>query len=218
MDLTFNDMKFPIAASVVAHAILLLFAFVHLPGLPGMGGKDAGRLQTVSLVDAGVFKHSGGKARPKAVAAIKARRDSEADAAPHAKSVETVEEREERSEETAAEHGGLAEGAGQGAGQDTGQGAGFGAGAIASYKDMVRARIEAAKFYPVFARQRGYEGVVGVRFKVSPDGSIGEVEVASPCHCDALNKAACEAVKRASPLPPPSETIAMEVTLSYRLE
>ncbi len=215
MGLTFNDMKFPIAASAVAHAILLLFAFIHLPGLSGMGGADAGRVQMVSLVDAGAFRRSGGRVKSMAAAAIRVRREAEADAAPSAAPAETVEE---RAEEAAGESSGLAEGAGQGAGHDYGQGAGFGAGVAASYKDMVRARIEAAKFYPFFARQRGYEGVVGVRFKVAPDGSVKDVEVASPCHCDALNKAACEAVKRAAPLPAPQETIAMEVILSYRLE
>lgn len=215
MGFTFNDIKFPIAASAVAHAILLLFAFIQLPGLPGMGGKDAGRIQMVSLVDGGAFKHSVGKARPKGTAAIKVRREAEADAALPAAPVETVEE---RAEETAGESSGLAEGVGRVTGHDDGKGTGFGNGATASYKDMVRSAIEAAKFYPMSARERGYEGVVGVRFKVAPDGSVMDVEVASPCHCDALNKAACEAVKRASPLPPSPETVTMEVTLSYRLE
>lgn len=91
------------------------------------------------------------------------------------------------------------------------------------FKTMVRAKIERAKFYPRWARERGFEGLVGVRFVILPDGKVGDLKVVRPCHCEILNKAACEAIKKASPFDPrPKELkgkeMAMEIDISYRLE
>ncbi|MBI5892948.1 MAG: energy transducer TonB [Deltaproteobacteria bacterium] len=91
------------------------------------------------------------------------------------------------------------------------------------FKTMVRTKIERAKFYPRWARQRGFEGVVGVKFTIQPDGSVNDVKVAKPCHCDVLNKAACEAIMKAAPFnPKPNELgnkeIAMEIDISFKLE
>lgn len=88
---------------------------------------------------------------------------------------------------------------------------------------MVKNRIEKAKFYPRWARQRGYEGVVGVQFVIKPDGNVIGVKVVRPCHCDILNKAACEAIMKAAPFHPrPKELegkeMAMEVDIGFRLE
>ena len=91
------------------------------------------------------------------------------------------------------------------------------------FKTMVRTKIERAKFYPRWARQRGYEGVVGVKFTIQPDGSVNDVKVTKPCHCDVLNKAACEAIMKAAPFNPrPDELngkeMAMEIDISFKLE
>jgi len=223
--MTVKDMKFPIAASAAAHALVLIFAFFNLPGLSGMAGNGgAGRMQMVSLVEGGVVKHFSGKARPKGPATVKVRKKAEV--APSAKPAERrveVEAIATANEENVGVDAGVA---GQGNEPVNGTGKSFegtgksfgGEGDAASFKDTVRSAIEAAKFYPMSARERGYEGVVGVRFSIAPDGSVKDVAVVNPCHCDALNKAACEAVRRAGPFPPPPETVTMEVDLSYRLE
>jgi len=91
------------------------------------------------------------------------------------------------------------------------------------FRAMVRTKIERSKFYPRWARERGFEGVVGVRFVVHPDGGVSDVTIVRPCHCEVLNKAACEAIMKAAPFNPrPLEVadkeMAMEVDISYRLD
>lgn len=91
------------------------------------------------------------------------------------------------------------------------------------FRSAVRRKIEAAKFYPGWARKRGYEGVVRVRFTVGPEGGVRGVEVIEACRCDVLNRAACEAIERAAPfdIPPeafPGGELTMEVDMAYRLE
>mgnify|MGYP001575140973 CR=1 FL=1 len=94
---------------------------------------------------------------------------------------------------------------------------------LSLFKTMVRAKIEKAKFYPRWARQRGHEGTVGVKFVIQPDGSVNDVHVVKPCHCDVLNKAACEAIMKAAPFNPrPDELkgkeMAMEIDIGFKLE
>jgi len=90
------------------------------------------------------------------------------------------------------------------------------------FKSLVRQKIEKAKFYPQLARRRGYEGAVGVRFTLHSDGGVENVEIVAPCHCDILNKAACNAVKEAAPYPPMPDSVKgpvhMEINLAYRLD
>jgi len=88
---------------------------------------------------------------------------------------------------------------------------------------MVRSKIEKAKFYPRWARERGYEGVVGVQFVILPDGKVGGVKVVRPCHCEILNKAACEAIMKAAPFNPRPKDVedgemAMEIDIGFKLE
>ncbi len=88
---------------------------------------------------------------------------------------------------------------------------------------MARNKIEKVKSYPRWARERGFEGVVGVRFVINPDGMADEIKVVRPCHCEVLNRAACESIKKAAPfgpLPAGSEgkQIAMEIDIGFRLE
>lgn len=94
---------------------------------------------------------------------------------------------------------------------------------INRFTNMVRSKIEKAKFYPRWARERGYEGVVGVQFVILPDGKVGGVKVVRPCHCEILNKAACEAIMKAAPFNPRSndlgdKEIVMEVDIGFKLE
>lgn len=94
---------------------------------------------------------------------------------------------------------------------------------MSMFRAMVRTKIERSKFYPRWARERGFEGVVGVRFVVNPDGGVSDVTIVRPCHCEVLNKAACEAIMKAAPFNPrpvdvADREMAMEVDISYRLD
>lgn len=88
---------------------------------------------------------------------------------------------------------------------------------------MVRSKIEKAKFYPRWARQRGFEGVVGVQFVIKSDGNVMGLKVVRPCHCDVLNKAACDAILKAAPFHPmpqhmENQEMAMEIDIGFKLE
>jgi protein TonB len=107
-------------------------------------------------------------------------------------------------------------------GVDGGTGSGNGE-EMGLFRAMVRTKIERAKFYPRWARERGFEGVVGIRFVVTPEGAVEDVKIVRPCHCEILNKAACEAIMKAAPFhPKPKELEAkkmpMEIDISYRLD
>lgn len=94
---------------------------------------------------------------------------------------------------------------------------------MSPFNAMVRHKIEKAKFYPRWAWKRGFEGVVGVRFLVRPDGEVGEVQVIKPSPYETLNEAAQEAVTKAAPFQPrPKELegkeLAMEIHIAFRLD
>lgn len=90
-----------------------------------------------------------------------------------------------------------------------------------AFNSYVIQKIDRAKLYPNWARQRGYEGNVRVRFRLSSDGSVSEIKVVGPCECDILNKAACEAINRAAPFNDgpaiESGTRVMEVNIGFKL-
>lgn len=91
-----------------------------------------------------------------------------------------------------------------------------------AYLDLVRLRIEEHKRYPEGARRRHIEGRAKVRFVIHPDGSVGELEVATGSGDPSLDRAALEAVRAASPFPsPPSKlfkgAIPVELTIAFQL-
>jgi protein TonB len=61
--------------------------------------------------------------------------------------------------------------------------------------------IEKAKTYPRFARERGIEGTVLVRFKVLPSGDIEAVDVVRSSGAQILDEASVNTVYRAAPMP-----------------
>ena len=71
------------------------------------------------------------------------------------------------------------------------------------YFDMVRARIEKYKRYPHSARARAIEGQTTVYFVIEKNGRINSLKVVKKAVHMALDKAALEAVRRASPFPKP---------------
>lgn len=90
------------------------------------------------------------------------------------------------------------------------------------YFEMVRLKIESKKNYPASAKNRQIEGRVGVRFIITSDGLISSVELVAPGKFDPLNEAALDAVRAASPLPPPprklfSGPVAVEMVMRFEL-
>lgn len=78
---------------------------------------------------------------------------------------------------------------------------------INDFNKMVHAKIVKAKLYPRWAKERGYEGKVRVSFTIAEDGKVKDLAVVKPCHCEILNKAACEAVSKAAPFVPKPEAL-----------
>lgn len=95
--------------------------------------------------------------------------------------------------------------------------------AMLLFMSMVRDKIEKSKFYPEYAKKRGYEGSVGITFKIAPGGDASGVEVSAPAAVDLLNKAAEKAVQNAAPFAFPrprgfeNKEIKVKVDIVFRL-
>ena len=76
--------------------------------------------------------------------------------------------------------------------------------------------IERAKNYPRFARERGIEGTVLVRFRVLPNGEIEKVDIIQSSGSDILDTASVRTVYRAAPMPYVNGWV--EVPMSYVLK
>jgi len=104
-----------------------------------------------------------------------------------------------------------------------GQGLGGAGPAQAQYLSLIRARILARRHYPHLARQRHQEGVVRVRFRLSPAGALSQgVEVVRPSGFGLLDEQARQCVLAAAPFPPfpselPRDHLTIEVPIVYHL-
>lgn len=90
------------------------------------------------------------------------------------------------------------------------------------YFDMLNLRIQSARHYPEAARSRHIEGRVKVEFILLKDGSLSQVKVIKPARDESLNRAAQEAVQRATPfpMPPPyifTPPITLQITILFEL-
>ena len=66
---------------------------------------------------------------------------------------------------------------------------------------VIVSSIERVKNYPRLARERGIEGVVRLRFRVRPQGSIERVEIVTSSGSDILDTASVSTLYRAGPMP-----------------
>ena len=96
--------------------------------------------------------------------------------------------------------GGLAEARGIGVSAVNGAGD-TGGGIPQDLMQHLQRAIEKAKTYPRFARERGIEGTVLVRFKVLPSGDIEAVDVVRSSGKQILDEASVNTVYRAAPMP-----------------
>ena len=91
-----------------------------------------------------------------------------------------------------------------------------------NYLDMVRLKIERHKKYPNAARVRNIEGRVVIRFVITPEGAVREVEITERSRNKDLDLAALRAVEDAAPFskPPPrffKGAIPLELTIVFEL-
>jgi protein TonB len=95
----------------------------------------------------------------------------------------------------------------------------YDATALEGYFSAVRARIEAAKRYPPWARRQGIEGRVTVAFRLTVGGDLAEARVQGSSGSAVLDQAAVEAVRRGAPYPrrPQAGPEELEVTLVFAL-
>lgn len=96
-------------------------------------------------------------------------------------------------------------------------------GVVSRYLNAVRTRIEGQKKYPLVARRRGREGKVGLRFFLLADGRIEKLAVTTGSGVDSLDRAAVEAVRRATPFTGApegliKEPIPLELTIVFKLD
>ncbi len=89
-----------------------------------------------------------------------------------------------------------------------------------SYYEMVILKIESSKKYPESAKSMQQEGRITVRFVVTRQGGVRNVQVVQSCPHAILNQAAIEAVKGAAPFPRPphrffKKDIPMELNIIF---
>jgi protein TonB len=94
--------------------------------------------------------------------------------------------------------------------------------AEANYLEMVRLKIERHKKYPETAKARQIEGFVTVRFVITPQGDILDVEIIKSSRQKSLDKAALQAIHSAAPFPRPPQhlfkgEIPLELTIAFEL-
>ena len=92
----------------------------------------------------------------------------------------------------------------------------------ATYLEMVRLKIERHKKYPETARARQIEGFVTVRFVITPQGDVLNIEIIKSSRQKSLDKAALKAIHAAAPFPRPPRhlfkgKIPLELTIAFEL-
>lgn len=216
MKLCYLTMQRAIGLSMAAHVLLFGSALAVARYGGYWSGTDA-RTIFVSLVpDGGPGTVRYGRMRPVPV---------EREGAAPAPAVETVvpqasgqtETSVAEGNETEATEGQAVEGA---VGDEQGPAAVPAAGAplfgySAQEWSRLQAAIEKVKTYPRFARERGIEGTVVVRFKVLPNGNIGRVDVVKSSGARILDDATVRTVYDAAPVPFVEGWV--EVPMAYRL-
>jgi protein TonB len=81
---------------------------------------------------------------------------------------------------------------------------------------VIVSSIERVKNYPRFARERGIEGVVHVRFRLRPQGDVDRIEIVKSSGSEILDESSIRTVYRAAPMPYVSGWV--EVPIAYVLK
>ncbi|MDD3815963.1 MAG: TonB family protein [Desulfocapsaceae bacterium] len=75
----------------------------------------------------------------------------------------------------------------------------------------IRHSILANLHYPMLARRRGWSGQVEIVFKISPDGSVSELRIATSSGFSVLDDQALAAIRHSAPFTPPPPIAAILV-------
>ncbi len=86
-----------------------------------------------------------------------------------------------------------------------------------TYQSMLVQRIYNQLDYPARAMTQGQEGDVMVRARIDRDGQLVRVKVERSSAYPMLNAAATQAIKEASPFPPPPDHIASNESFDFRV-
>jgi len=81
--------------------------------------------------------------------------------------------------------------------------------------DLLWNRIEELKHYPTVARLNNWEGKVVLKFVVTADGTVENLEVVESSGHAVLDEAAMDTIRRASPLPLKHELGKPRVTFQF---
>lgn len=95
--------------------------------------------------------------------------------------------------------------------------------AMLRYQDMVKQRIEEARRYPSWAKRRGIEGEVCIKFAILSNGLSQDIRIIRSSGSKVLDDEAVDTIGRASPFPPVPEEIDssliwMEVSIVFTLK
>ena len=88
---------------------------------------------------------------------------------------------------------------------------------IKDYLGLVRRCIEEKKVYPEEALRNFQEGTVLARFTIGPAGELLDLDLERGSGFPALDRAACDAIRYASPFPPPPKKEGFPITVSIRI-
>lgn len=94
---------------------------------------------------------------------------------------------------------------------------------ILRYHDVVKQKIEHARRYPYFAKQKFIEGTVHLKFCIHSDGTPTNVEIIKSSGYVILDREAVETIRRASPFPAIpddlcSELLSMSFSLIFKIK
>ena len=98
------------------------------------------------------------------------------------------------------------------------QGAKVDAGlSVAAYGATLKAEINRHKIYPAAARDRRASGIALVTFSIGPSGRVSAASIARSSGDSALDAAALQAVRSASPPPPPHGQFSGRIAIDFAL-
>ena len=105
-------------------------------------------------------------------------------------------------------------GGGRGKGSESGDGGSY----LRANYDYIAEHIRRQLIYPSQARRMGMSGKAEYSFTVEKRGQIIEIRLNKSCGFPVLDKAGEDAIRRASPLPPPAERVRIVIPIVFTLK
>ena len=94
---------------------------------------------------------------------------------------------------------------------------------VEQYQQIISAKIKQHEEYPPVAKRRHWEGTTVVQLQLTPEGKVTDISVVEKSGYEILDEAAVKMVRKASPLPPPPESLPRRdrtvlVPIKFRLD